>query len=98
VNGHTHDLAEWLAFLSLGIGVHAAYSVFYFLFVDARRGDFDPRPAVRRAVESGRFDTVLTVVGPAKYDTRHVPERLVRAALRAPLTALRHHPPKGTTR
>lgn len=34
----THDLAEWAAFLSLGLGVHAAYSVPYFLLVD-----FDPR-------------------------------------------------------
>jgi hypothetical protein len=82
----------------LAVSVHAAYSIPYFLFVDARLADFDPRPAVRRAIESGRFDTVLTVVGPAKRDARHAPERLVRAALHAPLTALRHHAPKGTTR
>jgi hypothetical protein len=36
----THDLAEWAAVLSLGIGVHAAFSVFYFLLVDASRRDF----------------------------------------------------------
>lgn len=42
MTGHTHDLAEWAAFLSLGVGVHAAFSVFYFLLVDASRSDFPP--------------------------------------------------------
>ncbi|MDX3520777.1 hypothetical protein [Streptomyces scabiei] len=37
---HTHDLAEWAAFLSLGVGVHATFSVFWFLLVDASRKDF----------------------------------------------------------
>lgn len=47
----THDLAEWARFLSLGVGVHAAFSVPYFLFVDSDSArDFDPRPAVRRAL------------------------------------------------
>lgn len=36
----THSLAEWAAFLSLGVGVHAAFSVFWFLLVDASRRDF----------------------------------------------------------
>lgn len=36
----THDLAEWAAFLSLGIAVHAGFSVFWFLLVDASRRDF----------------------------------------------------------
>jgi hypothetical protein len=46
VIGHTHTAAEWLAFLCLGIGGHAAFSVPYFLLVDA---DFALPPAVRRA-------------------------------------------------
>lgn len=45
----THTLAEWAAFLSLGVSVPAALSVPYFLTVDADLADFDPRPAVRRA-------------------------------------------------
>lgn len=40
MSGHTHDLAEWAAFLSLGVAVHASFSVFYFLLVDASRRDF----------------------------------------------------------
>jgi hypothetical protein len=36
----THDLAEWASVLSLGIGVHASFSVFWFLLVDASRRDF----------------------------------------------------------
>lgn len=45
----THSLAEWASVLSLGIGVHASFSCFYFLLVDAERADFNPRPLVRRA-------------------------------------------------
>ena len=48
----THSLADWLAVVSFGIGTHAALSVPYFLTVDADLADFDPRPAVRRVVES----------------------------------------------
>lgn len=40
MNGHTHDLGEWAAFLSLGVAVHASFSVFWFLLVDASRRDF----------------------------------------------------------
>ena len=67
---HTHDLAEWAAFLSLGVGVHAALSVPYFLTVDADLADFDPRPAMSRLVESGRLDLALITVANAKYDVR----------------------------
>ena len=52
----THSLAEWSAFLSLGVGVHAALSVPYFLAVDADLADFDPRPAVARAVGRVRLE------------------------------------------
>lgn len=48
----THSLAEWASVLSLGIGVHASFSVFWFLLVDASRRDFDPRPLLARAVRS----------------------------------------------
>lgn len=53
VTGHTHTFAEWAQFFLLGVGVHAALSVPYFLFVESESvRDFDPRPAVRRAAES----------------------------------------------
>lgn len=49
----THDLAEWAAFLSLGVGVHASFSVFYFLLVDAHRSDF---PRLWQAAVHARHD------------------------------------------
>mgnify|MGYP001569183321 CR=1 FL=1 len=48
----THTLAEWFAFLLLGVGAHGALSVPYFLTVDADLCDFDPRPAVRCATKA----------------------------------------------
>ena len=66
----THSLAEWFAFLLLGVGAHGALSVPYFLAVDADLCDFDPRPALSRAVESGRLDLLLIAVADAKYDVR----------------------------
>lgn len=74
-----HDLSEWAAVLSLGVGVHGAFSVPYFLLVDASRTDFDPRPALARMVESGRVDPVLCAVANAKHDAH-------RAAFRARLS------------
>lgn len=88
----THSLAEWASVLSLGIGVHAGFSVPYFLLVDASLRDFDPRPLLARALESGRLDPLLILVGPVKYDARHaLADRLASSASR--LTA-----PKGATR
>jgi hypothetical protein len=66
----THTLADWLAVVSFGIGAHAALSVPYFLTVDADLADFDPRPAMSRALESGRLDLVLITVANAKYAVR----------------------------
>jgi hypothetical protein len=87
MTGHTHSLAEWAAFLSLGVGVHAAFSVFYFLLVDARPSDFDPRPVVRRAIESGRFDSVLIAIPAVKDAVRTAAARVQHAPLNAALTA-----------
>lgn len=81
---HTHDLSEWSAFLSLGVGTHGALSVPYFLTVDADLCDFDPRPAVARAVyrlrlavhaarmalESGDWDGLLIAVANVKHVVR----------------------------
>lgn len=66
----THTLAEWFAFLLLGVGAHGALSVPYFLTVDADLADFDPRPAMSRVLESGRLDLLLIAVADAKYDVR----------------------------
>lgn len=49
----THTLAEWAAFLLLGVGGHAAFSAFWFLFVDAHRSDF---PRVWQAAVDARHD------------------------------------------
>lgn len=49
----THSPTEWAQMVSLAVAVYGALSVPYFVFVDADLADFDPRPAVRRAVESG---------------------------------------------
>jgi hypothetical protein len=77
----THSFSDWVAVLSLGTGITAAVSIPVLLLADAEPGDFDPRPAVRRAVESGRFDRVLIVVANAKYDARTaVREAAVSAA------------------
>lgn len=103
----THDLAEWFAFLSLGVGVHAALSVPYFLAVDADFADFDPRPAVSRAIESGRLDVVLIAVANARYDVREFvtdARQLAALSLRdaaftaAALLALLLPAPEGATR
>ena len=99
----THDLSEWAAVLSLGVGVHGAFSAPYFLFVDATARDFDPRPAVRRAIESGRMDSVLCAVANAKYDARaaaararHIPRDA--AITTAALLMLLSPAPKGALR
>ena len=68
----THSLAEWASVLSLGIGVHASFSVFYFLLVDASRTDFDPRPLLARAVRSEAVYPLLREWDIARYDAREL--------------------------
>ena len=53
MTGQTHSLGEWVAFLSLGVGVHAAFSAVYFVLVDARRSDF---PRLWQAAVHARHD------------------------------------------
>jgi hypothetical protein len=84
---HTHSLAEWFAFLLLGVGVHGSYSVPYFLFVDANLADFDPRPLALRAA-----DRLLVEIVNAKATARDA--ALSAAALLMLLTA----PQKGALR
>ena len=86
------SLSDWVAFLSLGVGVHAAMSVPYFVFVDADPSDFDPRPALARLVESGRVDPLLVTAGPAWLAVRETARDV--AALVVLLTTT----PKGALR
>ncbi len=67
---HTHSPAEWAQMVSLAVGVWGACSVPYFLTVDADLADFDPRPAVSRAVGSGAVDGLLIAVANVKHDAR----------------------------
>lgn len=72
MTAHTHSLAEWLAFLCLGISGWAAGSALLYLICDADPSDFDPRPAVRRLAESGRVDWLLTLVANVRFDVREL--------------------------
>lgn len=97
-----HTPAEWVAFLSLGLSISSAVSVPFWLFVDADLADFDPRPRLARAIESGRYDALLIAAANARHDThaavaraRHIPRdaAISAAALLLLLTA-----PEGTAR
>lgn len=52
MTAQTHSLADLLAFLCLGVGGWASGSALLYLICDADLADFDPRPAVRRAVKA----------------------------------------------
>jgi hypothetical protein len=90
--------------LSLGVSAAGLVAIPALLFADAHRADFDPRPAVHRAVESGRYDALLIAV----TNTRHTATRLVLITLNVRdrarlavidvlLAAARHlNTPKGT--
>jgi len=72
VSYHTHSLADWLAMTSLATSIFAACSIPFHLCVDADLVDFDPRPAVSRAIESGRLDRALVAVANTKHAARCV--------------------------
>lgn len=67
---HSHSAAEWASFVSLGVGVWAAGSALVLLICDADLKDFDPRPAVRRALESPAADRLLVEVVNARHALR----------------------------
>lgn len=69
MNG-THTLDEWLAMICLAVSGYASLSAPWFVFVDADLADFDPRPALSRAVELGRVDGLLIAVSNARYAAR----------------------------
>jgi hypothetical protein len=70
--------AEWAEALSLALMLCGTAGGLFFLTVDADPADFDPRPAVRRAVESGRLDPALIAVVNARH-TAHDTGARVRA-------------------
>lgn len=72
------------AAISLGVGAAAAVSLPVLLLSDAHRSDFDPRPALRRVVESGRVDGLLVAVTGVQHDAR---ELVAGVVLDARLTA-----------
>lgn len=89
---HTHSPAEWVAFLSLGLSISSAVSIPFWLFVDADLADFDPRPRLAHAIESGRFDRLLIAV----TNARHVARCATAEALLVLLLLL--NAPEGATR
>lgn len=85
---HTHDLAEWASVLSLGVGVHASFSVFWFLLVDSDSArDFDPRPLLARAISSEAAYPLLREFDNAKHTAHVVADRVRHIPLDAALTA-----------
>lgn len=77
---HTHSPAEWAQMGCLGLGVYGAFSVVYFLLVDADGTDLDPRPVARRA---------LVVAHQAAVDAGHDLNRAVATSQRVSRDALR---------
>jgi hypothetical protein len=86
-----------LAAVFLGVGMAGVVSIPALLLADAHRSDFDLRPLLARAVESGRFDAVLVAVPAVKDTARHAPldAALTVAAL---LALLLPASPEGATR
>jgi hypothetical protein len=89
VNGHAHSLAEWAAFLSLGVGFWSSCAAVVWLIADADLKDFDPRPAARRihqgAVYVGR--DLAWAVGSARHELDPVVHFVRRTAHLARETA-----------
>jgi hypothetical protein len=76
---HTHTLADWLAMICVAASGYGALSAVYFLLVDADARDFDPRPAVRRALETDR----LRPAWQAAVNAGHDLDRLLATTQRA---------------
>ena len=61
--------AEWAAAGFCGLSAIGLIALAV-AFADAELSDFDPRPAIDQAIESGRLDWLLNTVANAKHDTR----------------------------
>ncbi|MFJ8049870.1 hypothetical protein [Streptomyces luteogriseus] len=80
-------LPDWAAAISFGIAGYAVLSVPYFLLVDADPADFDPRPAVRRAIESGRLDLALIAVVNTRHAAHEAADRVRNVPRHAAISA-----------
>ncbi|MDT0387877.1 hypothetical protein [Streptomyces dubilierae] len=80
------DLNDWASAGSLGLSAIALVALAV-AFADAEPADFDPRPAVRRAIESGRLDPALIAVVNARHAARNTAGRVRRAPRDAAITA-----------
>lgn len=69
MNG-AHTLDEWLAMICLAVSGYAGFSAPYHLFVDADLADFDPRPALRRLVDSEAVYVLLREWDNARHAVR----------------------------
>lgn len=83
----THTASDWVQMVSLAFGIWGTFSAFYFLLVDADRQDFDPRPALHTALESGRFDTALIAVANGRHLAHAAAERARRIPRDTAITA-----------
>ncbi|MFC8424006.1 hypothetical protein ACFUN7_24530 [Streptomyces sp. NPDC057236] len=66
---------EWAEALSVALMLSGTTAGLFHLTVDADPVDFDPRPAVHRALDSGRLDPALIAVTTARHTTREVAGR-----------------------
>lgn len=80
------DLNDWAASGSLGLSAIALVALAV-SFADADPADFDPRPAVRRAIESGRLDPALIAVVNTRHAAHETAERTRNAARHAAISA-----------
>ena len=70
MTANTHPPSEWAAFLSLGVSVWASLAAAIWLTADAKATDFDPRPTLRRALQSPAADRVLVEIVNARLTLR----------------------------
>lgn len=68
--------AEWGEALSIALILTGGAGGLFFLTVDADPTDFDPRPALRRTVESGRLDPALITVVNARHTAHDTAARV----------------------
>lgn len=62
--------ADWAEAVSVALMLSGTAGGLFLLTVDADPADFDPRPAIRRAIESGRYDPALIAVVNARHAAR----------------------------
>lgn len=79
---------EWAEALSIALMLSSTTAALFSLTVDADPADFDPRPVVRRAVESGRLDPVLIAVVNTRHTTRETAARARQMSRNAGITAV----------